>query len=64
MVALALPKPKHGLIRVDTYRAWSIRWPYRNDRYIYFGPKADAEKAAKRLTGKWSYSPTIREMKL
>jgi len=58
------PQPKHGLIRVGTYRAWSIRWPYRTERYIYFGAKADADTAAKKLTGKWPYAPTIREVKL
>ena len=61
---MIMPKPKHGLIRVDTYRAWSIKWPYRTERFIFFGTKADAEKAAKNLTGKWPYKPAIREIKL
>jgi hypothetical protein len=52
------------LIRVGIWRAWSIKWPYRSDRYIYFGAKKDAESTAKKLTGKWSYKPSIRELKL
>ena len=61
---MVMPKPKYGLIRVGMYRAWSIRWPFRSERFIYFGPKKDAEAVAKKLTGKWAYTPTIREMKL
>ena len=61
---MRMPKPIHGLIQVGTYRSWSIKWPYRTERFIYFGAKADAEKEAKRLTGPWPYRPTIREIKL
>jgi len=61
---MRMPKPIHGLIQVGWYRTWSIKWPYRSEKFIYFGAKADAEKAAKSLTGKWSYKPSIREIKL
>lgn len=61
---MRMPEPIRGLIQVGYYRTWSIKWPYRKERFLYFGPKADAEKAAKRLTGDWSYRPTIREIKL
>lgn len=57
-------KATEGLIRVGVYRAWSIKWPYGSDRYIWFGPRDGAERAAKRLTGEWPYKPTIREIKL
>ena len=61
---MRMPKPIHGLIQVGCWRTWSIKWPYRTERFIFFGPRADAEKAAKRLTGKWPYKHTIREIKL
>lgn len=61
---MKMPNPVHGLIRVGTYRSWSIKWPYRTERFIFFGAKADAETAAKRLTGDWSYKPSIREIKI
>jgi len=52
------------LIQTNIWRAWHIKWPYKTERYVYFGAKADAEKAAKSLTGKWPYEPSIRELKL
>jgi len=58
------PEGTHGLIRVGVYRSWSIRWPFRSDRYVYLGTKADAIKAAKGLQGDWPYNPSIRETKL
>lgn len=58
------PAAKHGLIRVGVYRSWGIRWPYRTERYIFFGTKADATTAAKGLQGDWPYKPSIRETKL
>jgi len=57
-------KDVQGTIKVGTYRAWGIRWPYRTERFIHFGTRSDAEKVAKRLTGKWPYKPTVRELKL
>ena len=61
-VSMKATEPR--LIRVGIWRAWSIKWPYRSDRYIYFGTKKDAEKAAKSLHKNWAYKYTIREMNL
>lgn len=53
-----------GLYEVIGYRSWKITWPYRNDRYLFFGTKTDATKAAKGLQGTWPYSAKISEIKL
>lgn len=53
-----------GLYSSHTYRVWRITWPYKTERYIFAGPKAGAEKAAKRLSKDYPYKPSIRAIKV
>jgi hypothetical protein len=56
--------PFSGLFQIGVFRSWKIKWPYRTERYLFFGTKANAEAAAKKLQGDWPYKPSIREVKL
>lgn len=54
-----------GLCESIGLRCWKITWPYRDPmKFLYFGSRADAVKAAKGLQGTWPYKPSIREIKI
>ncbi len=53
-----------GGYQIGPYRTWLIKWPYRTERYLFFGSKDGATGVAKRKQGKWPYAATIREVKI
>ena len=57
-----MPGVKYGqTVRADTYVAWLISWPYRTEKFLYFGSKTGAEDKAKKLQGKWTYKASIKK---